>query len=473
MRFLEDGPSIPNELLVARDEGRVVFFCGAGVSRAKAGLPDFIGLTTTLLDRLGAATGSEARRLLSIAKAGAPVSADRIFGLLEQEFPIEEVRAKVAEALRPARRVDTSAHRTLLDLARGPDGAVRLVTTNFDRLFLRAAGRTAECWTPPLLPDLRRRTTFEGIVHLHGITNRDYTGIEGEEFVVSSADFGHAYLAEGWAANFMRQLLQRFQIVFVGYSADDPPIQYLLEALGRTATSTAGLYAFQDGPPDEARARWRSKGVEAIAYDGANKHAALWSTLDAWAVRSRDPQGWTESVIAMARRGPADLAPHERGQVAHLVSTVQGAKALAQADPPPPAEWLCVFDPAIRFGQPGNLGRHFEVGEHVDPFDRYGIDDDPAPARIAPDDHFAKREVPAGAWSAFATQTGDSPAGRPAALAGPAANAPAALPPRLWFLGGVAVDGVPRASRGVVGVETEWASSRRSGPDPVDGRPEG
>ena len=37
MRFFENGPAIPDELLHARDEGRVVFFCGAGVSQAKAG----------------------------------------------------------------------------------------------------------------------------------------------------------------------------------------------------------------------------------------------------------------------------------------------------------------------------------------------------------------------------------------------------------------------------------------------------
>ena len=43
MRFVANGPSIPDELLTARDEGRVMFFCGAGVSRAYAGLPDFFG----------------------------------------------------------------------------------------------------------------------------------------------------------------------------------------------------------------------------------------------------------------------------------------------------------------------------------------------------------------------------------------------------------------------------------------------
>ena len=35
MRFIANGPSIPDELLTARDDGRVIFFCGAGVSRPR------------------------------------------------------------------------------------------------------------------------------------------------------------------------------------------------------------------------------------------------------------------------------------------------------------------------------------------------------------------------------------------------------------------------------------------------------
>ena len=38
MQFIENGPSIPDELLNARDQGSVVFVCGAGVSQAR---PDF------------------------------------------------------------------------------------------------------------------------------------------------------------------------------------------------------------------------------------------------------------------------------------------------------------------------------------------------------------------------------------------------------------------------------------------------
>ena len=44
MRFFANGPSIPDELLVSRDEGDVIFFCGAGVSQAKAGLRNFEGV---------------------------------------------------------------------------------------------------------------------------------------------------------------------------------------------------------------------------------------------------------------------------------------------------------------------------------------------------------------------------------------------------------------------------------------------
>lgn len=53
MRFIADGPSIPDELLVARDEGNVIFFCGAGVSRARAGLDGFFGLAEKVAERLG------------------------------------------------------------------------------------------------------------------------------------------------------------------------------------------------------------------------------------------------------------------------------------------------------------------------------------------------------------------------------------------------------------------------------------
>lgn len=47
MQFIRQGPDIPERLLQAHEEGRVVFFCGAGISYP-ARLPDFSGLVQRL-----------------------------------------------------------------------------------------------------------------------------------------------------------------------------------------------------------------------------------------------------------------------------------------------------------------------------------------------------------------------------------------------------------------------------------------
>jgi len=87
-----------------------------------------------------------------IAGVGGLLPADRVFALLEREFRIWDVRTAIAEALRPVPNADLGAHRILLDLARDPTGAVRLVTTNFDLLFEACDAQLAR-WAPPRLPE--------------------------------------------------------------------------------------------------------------------------------------------------------------------------------------------------------------------------------------------------------------------------------------------------------------------------------
>lgn len=52
MQLVKDGPDIPERLLQAHEDGRVVFFCGAGVSYP-AGLRDFSWLVQELYNELG------------------------------------------------------------------------------------------------------------------------------------------------------------------------------------------------------------------------------------------------------------------------------------------------------------------------------------------------------------------------------------------------------------------------------------
>lgn len=405
MRFNPNGPMIPDELLVARDKGEVVFFCGAGVSQASAGLDNFLQLAKKVIGKLGAAADSPARKLLDAALKSVPiegvggfVATDRIFSLLEREFDVSDIHSAVARALRPKAESDLKAHRTVLALASVDAGEYRIVTTNFDLLF-EACDTAIPSIGPLSLPDLRR-SDFRGIVHLHGRVDQGYKRSDDHGFVLSSADFGRAYLADGWAAGFIRSLIERYYVVFLGYSADDPPVQYLLEALGSSTKAARRMFAFQSGDSGTAASLWSQKGVHAIPYDPSNRHSALWDTLEAWAIRAHDPDGWHANVVETSLVGPEKLAPYVRGQVAHIFSTEAGLEKVIGSSLEIPASWLRTLDPRSRYRTPSLRLSEDDV-RAPDPFDSYCIDEDTTPDPFNPDDAWKDRDVPIEAWDAF------------------------------------------------------------------------
>ena len=300
--------------------------------------------------------------------------------------------------------MDLSAHQLLLRLARTPESKTQLVTTNFDRLF-SDCDSVLRCYQPRRLPDLSRYDDLNGIVYLHGRVNDDYSGSVGDGFVLSSSEFGSAYLAEGWATEFVREIVRKYVVVFVGYSADDPPIHYLLEGLRRTPDSSRHVYALQADESDEAIARWRHKDVKAIPYAQADRHSALWATLERWAQRADDPNSWRRATLDLTMGGPEKLQPHQRGQLAHIVSTYDGAREFAERKPP--AEWLCVFDPSRRYASPGQSNWLDSDSPAIDPFALYGLDSDATPERADPENQFVTRKAPTGAWDAFVANSLD------------------------------------------------------------------
>jgi hypothetical protein len=243
--------------------------------------PDFLKLGGHV-GQLGAGEKSLAHKLFKRIEEIGPMDG---VGGLEREFERKDVQAAVATAIKPAVNADLSAHRTLIDLSRGRDGTVRLVTTNFDVLFEACVYGIATAG-PPMLPD-PRSANFGGIIHLHGRVDANYAGPADEEFIVSSADFGRAYLSDGWATRFMQSLLTRFQIVFVGYAADDPPVQYLLEALNLHAGNRSRLFAFQPDSNVDDAALWEHRGVRAIPFDNRQGFDPLWDSYAAGAERAR------------------------------------------------------------------------------------------------------------------------------------------------------------------------------------------
>lgn len=415
MRFVENGPILPTELLTARDEGQVVFFCGSGVSLARTGLPDFYGLADAVLDELHASPGSRARAVIAASRSievkgvEGLIPADRAFSLLEQEFDTPRVRAAVAASLKP-KTMDLAAHAALVELARGTDNEVRLVTTNFDRLF-EACDAKVGWHAPPDLPNPGRSSSFTGIVHLHGVLDSNGKAPLGDEFVISSADFGRAYLSDGWATRFIRALMERYQIVFVGYTANDPPVQYLLEALNTRSATFQPMYALQAGDDDLANALWLHKGVQPISFDPTNNYQALWDTMFAWAQRARDPSAWIRSQIATAAKGPRPLKPHERGIIAHIASHTAGARLIAKAGAELPGEWLCVFDRDMRFRTPASR-TPYDDREVFDPFAAWGLDDDTVPLPVDPSNRYAERKMPTDAADMLLMRRSDEDASK-------------------------------------------------------------
>lgn len=137
MRFLEESADIPDELIEAARDGKVVFLCGAGVS-LRVGLPSFEALTQQVYDYLGESANDEPAERRAIERK----EFDRALRSLEKRThrPGTESRVRIAvtKLLAPPAQ-DLPDHNALLQLSKDAQGRPKLLTTNFDTLFERAA----------------------------------------------------------------------------------------------------------------------------------------------------------------------------------------------------------------------------------------------------------------------------------------------------------------------------------------------
>lgn len=369
MQLVQKGPDIPEHLLQAHEDGRVVFFCGAGISYP-AGLPGF----RTLVDDI--------RRNLGLEFSPPQASAfkrklyDSVLGLLESEIVggRERVRHEVARILQPnlALRHALATHEALLTLSRTRDQRRRLITTNFDRLFeevKRKSNLGFRSYEAPLLPIPKNR--WDGVVYLHGLLAENPSASDLDRLVLSSGDFGLAYLTERWAARFVSELFRSLTVCFVGYSINDPVLRYMMDALAADrllGEATPEVFAFagyskKDGGPEAASAEWHAKNVRPILYRADRRHHYLHKTLHEWARIYRDGMLGKESMIGRhAASKPVGSTEQDDfvGRVLWALSDQQGlpAKRFAEFEPLPPLDWIePIF--AARYG-------------HAD-LDRFGV----------------------------------------------------------------------------------------------------
>ena len=342
VQLVVDGPDVPRAVLEAQEENRLVLFCGAGVSIG-CGLPSFRGLVERVRDTLGAVLDpledSEFRQ----------DRYDRVLGLLERDtrFGAEQVRRAVREILRSPPDADLETHRSLLDLARGPDSRLRLVTTNFDRLF-EGAGFIPRVDVAPRLP-VPKLGKWSSLVYLHGRLDTDDPG--GENLVLSSSDFGVAYLVERWASRFVAELFNHSVVLFVGYSIEDPVMRYLVDALAAERHYDERIrdaYAFVGSAlADDVLQEWEAKGIHPIVYNPDSDHAVLHATLAQWARQWRQGlESKINTISDIGLRAPATLPDEEIQQFCWALQDPSAAPArkFAELGKRASLDWLAVLE---------------------------------------------------------------------------------------------------------------------------------
>lgn len=307
MRFLPDGGDIPEQLLRDVNDGQAVFVCGAGVSRHRAGLPLFGTLTEQVYADLGESFDHEPAEQRAIERE----EYDRALTCLEKRTrrpgDVSRVRAAVANCLKPPAG-PLPDHEALLQLSQDPDGCPRLLTTNFDTLFERAAQylkMTVPSHAGKALPD-PGRTRDHGILHLHGRLADADLSLEMTDLILTSADFGEAYLRDGWAARYIEHRMRLGPLVLVGYHAEDAAMRLLLEALDADRARFPDLHEIYALSVHTASAAsdWKSKGILPIEFQD---FGLLYQTLSEWAQYRVDPRRYRQRRLQDILLGPSGI----------------------------------------------------------------------------------------------------------------------------------------------------------------------
>lgn len=309
-RFIPDGPDIPGELIQKQEDGQMVFFCGAGIS-IPTGQPSFRGLVCGLYDSLNIDPNSnESAKEKALIGEG---KFDEALGHLEGRVSGNAMRSAVLPLLSSTPTPDSlRLHSALLRVSRNPSGT-HLVTTNYDVNFAHASGRDIlhfDAW--PRLPELEN---WNSVVHLHGRIQASGEGPAVSPLVLTDTDFGQAYLNDGRAAKFVSDLMDRYTVVFVGYSMKDVVVRYLTKALTtnrRLAGHTYSLVGYaNEQQRKERELEWNATGIHPIFYHSRNRHDLLVRTVEEWANLAADPHQYrVQLAVAGLKRAP-DKKTHE------------------------------------------------------------------------------------------------------------------------------------------------------------------
>ena len=261
-----------------------------------------------------------------------------------------DVHNRAAERLTRNDSKPNSLHSDLLRLY-STEQSVRLVTTNFDLLFERAADTIFD--TAPTIsraPALPLGTDSKGIIHIHGSIDHP------TEMVLTDKDFGRAYLTEGWALRFLIDLFRSYTVLFVGYSHNDVVMNYLARALPPTDIKRRFVLT-----EDTGGERWGALNIDPITFDKptCNDYQTLNDGVSGLAKHvRRGTLGWRREIAAIAA-GPPSMDEEAMDLIGEALSDPSRAEFFTSAASAPEwIDWLNqngYLDKLFQGGQPGSL----------------------------------------------------------------------------------------------------------------------
>ena len=306
MKFTKGSDRIPWRLIDSVFKGEVTFLCGAGVSQL-ANLPLFGRLVERIYDALGENKFDDEVERNSFENG----EYDRTLGLLEKRIRASGCQSKipgiVSDILMYKEKMDLGRHIALLNLSRHSSGQIRLSTTNFDNLFEHAADKLNEhCQSHVLstMPSPGSAYDF-GIFHLHGRIADKKLGLLESELILTSADFGNAYLRESWVSNYIEDRIRVGPLILVGYGADDVAMRMLLEAIDADRIRLKDLnkiYALDKREIKkpgkkviDMKSLWDSKGIKLIGFDD---YCDIYATLEKWSNYNLNPSKYIDNELS-------------------------------------------------------------------------------------------------------------------------------------------------------------------------------
>ncbi len=302
---------VPIELLNHHKENKVLFICGAGISKDSK-LPLFKGLVKDIYQKIDKyiydfielneknstlTVEHIANSKLTVAQKAELMAYideqyDFLLGMLENRDENDQQKFAVREALInriKKAKAPNENHNSLVKLALNKNQCA-IATTNFDLLLEKAAKNhkiQIASYSLGAIPRPSEKEQFSGVMHLHGKIPRSKR--EFPSLIVSHLDFGEYYFSRDVVPSFIFYASRIFHIVLVGYSAKDPPMRYLFNAVSsdreihpEVKRHYVILPKSEAQPWDEHA--WDKRGFTVVAYENEDgSHDNLKKLLKQWA----------------------------------------------------------------------------------------------------------------------------------------------------------------------------------------------